>query len=996
MSQTKPLTPFLKTSLSKQKLALVLSRRPWLFDLGALLFFTVLTLIFLIPLTGSLAESAVNEGDDLQQMWSMGWVIHALTTGPANLFNANIFYPYPNTLAFSDHLIGQSLFSLPVVLLTGNLVLGYNFSLILSFILSGWGCYLLVKAITGNRLAGLFAGLIFAYAPYKVGHLSQLNLLSTQWIPFCFLFFRKILTLDQKQKAWRHGWGPVFLFALFFVLNSLSSTYYLFFILPLLGIYFVLYHLFSWRWPSPKVLIHLGVALGLSFIVLWPSFIPYLQLSLEQSAERTPREVEQFSANYRFYFGVPEENFFWGKILFKYGGLGGERKLFPGALALLFGFLALGGPFLAKWLSRRKKSFTTQKENSSSLNYEPYIFLAIGIFSLLMSFGLVLHLKGLEVPMPYRFFYDYFPGWKGLRAAMRFGLFVLLATAVLAGLGVAFIWPLLKTWFISRKVTPLAPAVLGILLLFGTFGEYRSDLTRINPGILPNPPQVYRWLGEPSNRGTVLELPMPNPGALPSIRDYYSTFNWQPMVGGESGYLPPVYNDLFALSQDLAKPESLAIFQGLGVRWLVYHLADENTPLKPEEWARIEAKLNTNKSVKLAKTFEADHIKVFELAPDPWMKDLVDSLPAGVDLISSDFRREQPTSIELIETLLRRNGHNLYGSDRAGYRFLSPPPSGRPVLFGLFSSNEDPRPAGFLPDEVLWQGHNLKLSQRKVKPFSAYDLNRDPALTEFSQINKPLEIEINDEGLKFNGKSPGSGEKPTGKLELNLQVSSLVEQAVKVKYGGEEKTLQTSSGLSTWRLGPLKLEDKITIEASSAGKLFLGRAEVLPWTEGSPASTKIPDGTLVAASNQRQGNHIRSTFDFFLPKRGEGASDYLASLDLYKRPWGTHPSGHFGVWSVALQGSEISQQVIFDFDPISKTTRVTLNGKNLEVGTDVIRPGDGDWAAFLALRGAGAKNPKNLELLGIAPLFDFNLNGMDLRDLNLNPPRQFVFLPPLK
>jgi hypothetical protein len=1000
-----------------------LKNRPWLSDGLALLFFTVVSLVFLIPLTGNLAESAINEGDDLQQMWSMGWVIHALTTDPANLFNANIFYPYPNTLAYSDHLIIQALFSLPVVLLSNNLVLGYNLGMVFSFVMSGWGTYLLVKDLTGNRAAGLLAGMIFAYAPYKVGHLSQLNLLSTQWIPFCFLFFRRIL-LNSKA-GWRSGWGVTLAFTLFFVFNALSSTYYLFFILPLLGLYFILFYLSRWRWPRPISLLQLLVGFGLAFVVLLPTFIPYLQVSAEQAAERTVREVEQFSANYRFYFGVGDNNLFWAKTLSRYAGLGGERQLFPGGLALLFTIVALAAPLLLKF--RKSSESRVQSPESKAQNpssdtqhpapdtqhpapdapnsalstqhpLEPYLFFALGLFALFMSFGLVLHVKGLDIPTPYRLFYDYFPGWRGLRAAMRYGLFVLFALAVTAGFGVAFLTPFVRRLAIRAQWARFSlPVLLTGLLLLGAFWEYRSDISRINPGILPNPPQVYRWLAEPSRAGVVLELPMAAPGALPSIRDYYSTFNWQPTVNGESGYMPPVYNDLYALSQDITSKEALATFQGMGVRWLVYHLNDENIPFAPGEWEKLEAKLSKTKEIKLVQDFPQDKIRVYELAPDPWMQQIIDQIPAKSDVIVSDYRRNQPTALELVETLLRRRNYQLYGNDRAGYRFLNAPPTGRPVSYGLFSADEDPRPYGFSQDEASWSGHGLKLYSRKTQPAVAYDLSRDPKLAEFNALKGTLELEIAKNELKFNGKSLGNGNELSGKALLKLQLSSLNRQTLKISQNGQDKTFEVPAGLSNLVLGPFSPGDKLRLEPPSGATLYLNRAELGPGDQALAALTPVPQAALMVTNSRTQNGHLFSTFEIYLPKLGEGElNNYLLSLDVYRKPWGTHPSGHFGVWSVALNGADQPRRLEFDFDPVAKTTRVTLDGANLDVGAEVIRPGDGDWAAFMALRRVNPQNVKDFELLGVARLYEFNLNGPQLRDLNLLPGRQLVYLPTLK
>ncbi len=85
-----------------------------------------------------------------------------------NFWNANIFYPEPLTLAYSEHLFAQAVQILPVYALTGNVILSYNLLFLSTFVLSGLGMFLLVRDITGSARAGLVAGLIYAFAPYRV------------------------------------------------------------------------------------------------------------------------------------------------------------------------------------------------------------------------------------------------------------------------------------------------------------------------------------------------------------------------------------------------------------------------------------------------------------------------------------------------------------------------------------------------------------------------------------------------------------------------------------------------------------------------------------------------------------------------------------------------------------------------------------------------------------------------------------------------------------
>ena len=113
-------------------------------------------------------------GDPLLNTWILAWDVHALTVHPLNLFEANIFFPLLNTLAYSEHLLGSALITLPVLLLTGEPVVAYNATFLLSFILGGWGTYLLVRRYTYCGWAAFLAGLAFAYAPYRLTSFSHL------------------------------------------------------------------------------------------------------------------------------------------------------------------------------------------------------------------------------------------------------------------------------------------------------------------------------------------------------------------------------------------------------------------------------------------------------------------------------------------------------------------------------------------------------------------------------------------------------------------------------------------------------------------------------------------------------------------------------------------------------------------------------------------------------------------------------------------------------
>ena len=118
----------------------------------ALLLYALVALVITYPLVTRLAAAVPGDiGDPLLNTWIIAWDAHSALTDPlglvqggSGLFDANIFFPLPNTLAFSEHLFSTAALVLPLGQVSGQPVIAYNLSLLLSFPLAGLGMYLLV------------------------------------------------------------------------------------------------------------------------------------------------------------------------------------------------------------------------------------------------------------------------------------------------------------------------------------------------------------------------------------------------------------------------------------------------------------------------------------------------------------------------------------------------------------------------------------------------------------------------------------------------------------------------------------------------------------------------------------------------------------------------------------------------------------------------------------------------------------------------------------
>ena len=64
-------------------------------------------MFFTWPMAQGLSSLIVWHIDPPFSVWRLAWVAHQLFVDPVNLFNTNIYYPEPRTLAYSDAMLLQ-------------------------------------------------------------------------------------------------------------------------------------------------------------------------------------------------------------------------------------------------------------------------------------------------------------------------------------------------------------------------------------------------------------------------------------------------------------------------------------------------------------------------------------------------------------------------------------------------------------------------------------------------------------------------------------------------------------------------------------------------------------------------------------------------------------------------------------------------------------------------------------------------------------------------
>ena len=131
--------------------------------------------------------------------WTLGWDAHAVATNPLTIFDANIYFPYANTLAYSENMIGSAFLAAPIIWLTGDLVLALNLVLLASCMLCGLGAYVLDPAHRAGHGGRGDRGPRVAFAPTRFLRMSQLHLNAVQWLPFALAWLHAYLDAGRAR-----------------------------------------------------------------------------------------------------------------------------------------------------------------------------------------------------------------------------------------------------------------------------------------------------------------------------------------------------------------------------------------------------------------------------------------------------------------------------------------------------------------------------------------------------------------------------------------------------------------------------------------------------------------------------------------------------------------------------------------------------------------------------------------------------------------------------
>jgi len=304
--------------------------------------FTVLTAVMTYPQIVHMHDRVNDDGDPLLHTWILAWVAHQLPRAPAHIFDANIFYPQRETLAYSDALLLPGVLVAPLHWVGVPPLVVHNIVFLSGFIVSGAGMALLVRTLTNSAAAGVLAGIIFAFLPYRIDHFPHLQLQQTQCLPFAFWAFHRLLRTGNVRDGALVG--------VFVAGQVLSCMYYGIFLVPYMVVVCGTMLIAGQAGPVrlqpdalnlKRRLVGLLVAACIIVVAMIPVGRAYLA-ARKVVGERGRAEVVDGSATWWNYLATEEANAMYGKVFKRF--MQPERRLFPGFVAIALAIVGLWPP----------------------------------------------------------------------------------------------------------------------------------------------------------------------------------------------------------------------------------------------------------------------------------------------------------------------------------------------------------------------------------------------------------------------------------------------------------------------------------------------------------------------------------------------------------------------------------------------------------------------------------------------------------------------------
>jgi len=573
-------------------------------NLTTVLLLFVLTALFTFPLIFRLNTSIAGFHDTDEPfgvIWYIWWLKYALLKGLNYDFISILSVPfgiddtqvpsYPLWIAFSRTLA-----------LAGGEIFAFSFQILLNFFLSGLTMFFLAYHLTRRRFSAIVSGLIFAFCPYHFFHSWQhLSLSYIQWLPLYILFLLKAREEPNVKNA---------VFAGLALGLVASFDYYYFYFSIVATAVFVLYSLLTHyrisRHSGGKPLLGfrgiklIFLSIGVFFLTALPSLYTVLRALLSRpkvilasrNFVRSFNDLLWQSARPLSYLLPSTEHPVLGRITKMfigsplYGHSFTEHNLYLGWVNIFLVFVA------CKFYRRRSSGIDRAGGMGERERFAFGFFVFLGLAAWWFSQPPWWKIGTLRVFMPSYFMYNLLPMF---RAYCRFGIIVMLAVSVLAGMGLNL---LLQK---SRRGKKIFLAVLfSGLILF--------DFLIIPPQHVFNissVPEVYTWIKDQPGEFIIVEYPL-DYKETSGIYLFYQRIHGKLMINS-----PPSNTQaekILISIRKLSEPYSHSVLKRMGVRYAIVHRNSYVQTGLVESLEELD-KIGSSPGLKLIKQFPQEPAK---------------------------------------------------------------------------------------------------------------------------------------------------------------------------------------------------------------------------------------------------------------------------------------------------------------------------------------------------------------------------------------------------
>jgi hypothetical protein len=375
---------------------------------------------------------------------------------------------------------------------------------------------------TADWIAGIAGGILMAFNAHTLTRLPHLQIQHAEFLPFALLALDALLIQPRTRHALAlAGW---------YALQAMTSFYLLVFTTLALAISTLVRPEAWWGRRGVGVVRALATAGVVAVVVLLPYLVPYWRVRHDQGFVRSLEDVAGYAATGRDFVTTP------GRLPRLWlGDWTSTTGLYPGvtatglAIAALATGVALSDP-------------------------RPRMCLAFGVVAVALSFG-------PQVP-GFTLLFNTFTPLQGIRAISRIGYLGLVAIAVLAAYG--FAWLRVR---LHDRTARIAVSLLVLVLI--TIEPLAAPIGYVRAAAIPG---LYAQVANEPD-AVVVDLPLPSPRLVFLNAAYMlnSTAHWRPLVNGYSGFAPASYYEHYRQLASFPSAESAAALQRLGVTHAFVH-----------------------------------------------------------------------------------------------------------------------------------------------------------------------------------------------------------------------------------------------------------------------------------------------------------------------------------------------------------------------------------------------------------------------------------------